>query len=175
MDPGESRKLLPFKPCDQTSNQRLVYEQMTSTKHRDLLLQVARGYKHKGWEAILDRMVSTIQYYTICLLMPTIIERPPLRKEYRQHPRPSPAADLSLPRLRHAKGSRSRAILCARARTCWDIQGPRMHQDTVYWACLERQSDPAERWDSHAWNVAAFAPSSDCGQSGWVSLYKSLL
>ncbi|OJJ03994.1 hypothetical protein ASPVEDRAFT_891240 [Aspergillus versicolor CBS 583.65] len=55
MDPDESRKLLPFKPYDQTSNQRLVYEQMTSTENRDLLLQVARGYKHKGWEAILDR------------------------------------------------------------------------------------------------------------------------
>lgn len=127
MDPAEARKLLPFKPYDQTSNQRLVYEQMISIENRDLFLQVARDYKDKSWEAILDRMVSTMQYYTIPLPMLRIIERPPLRKKYPQHSRPSPLADLGLPRLRHTKGSRPCAILCARARTCWDIQGPRMH------------------------------------------------
>lgn len=70
MDPAETRKVLPFKPYDQTSNQRLVYEQMISPENRALFLQVAREYKDKGWEAILDRMVSLTQHYT----MPTLCQ-----------------------------------------------------------------------------------------------------
>lgn len=58
MDPAEAQKLLPFKPCDQTSNQRLVYEQMVSPKNRDMFLKTAKELKDQGWEAILDRMVS---------------------------------------------------------------------------------------------------------------------
>ncbi|KAL2810621.1 hypothetical protein BJX63DRAFT_434138 [Aspergillus granulosus] len=60
MDPAEARKLLPFKPHDQTSNQRLVYEQMLSPENYDLLRQVSREYKDKGWEAILDRMSALL-------------------------------------------------------------------------------------------------------------------
>ncbi|KAK4500949.1 hypothetical protein PRZ48_006755 [Zasmidium cellare] len=40
----------------QTSNQRLVYEQMTSLENREMLLQVVKDDKDRGWEAILDRM-----------------------------------------------------------------------------------------------------------------------
>ncbi|KAL4910537.1 hypothetical protein BDW74DRAFT_184429 [Aspergillus multicolor] len=55
MDLNET-KLLPFKPHDQTSNQRLVYEQMVALENRELLLQTARELKDEGWEAILVRM-----------------------------------------------------------------------------------------------------------------------
>ncbi|KAL5338634.1 hypothetical protein BJX70DRAFT_398575 [Aspergillus crustosus] len=62
MDPVEARRLLPFKPHDQTSNQRLVYEQMISPKNRELFLAVARESKQQaqGWEAILDRMSALL-------------------------------------------------------------------------------------------------------------------
>jgi len=60
MDPAEAKRLLPFKPCDQTSNQRLVYEQMVSPENRDMFLKTVKELKEHGWEAILDRMVSTV-------------------------------------------------------------------------------------------------------------------
>ncbi|BCS23738.1 uncharacterized protein APUU_40182A [Aspergillus puulaauensis] len=60
MDPAEAHRLLPFKPYDQTSNQRLVYEQIISPENRALLVQAAREYQHKGWEAILDRMSALL-------------------------------------------------------------------------------------------------------------------
>lgn len=58
MDPKEAQKLLPFKPVDQTSNQRLVYEQMILPENRDMFFNAVREYKQAGWEAILNRMVS---------------------------------------------------------------------------------------------------------------------
>lgn len=57
MDPKEAQKLLPFKPVDQTSNQRLVYEQMILPENRDMFVTAVRDYKKDGWEAILNRMV----------------------------------------------------------------------------------------------------------------------
>ena len=60
MDPAEAKRLLPFKPCDQTSNQRLVYEQMVSPENREMFLKTVKELKEQGWEAILDRMVSTV-------------------------------------------------------------------------------------------------------------------
>lgn len=57
MDPIEAQRFLPFKPHDQTSNQRLVYEQMIAPENRDLFLQSVREGKDEGWQAILDRMV----------------------------------------------------------------------------------------------------------------------
>ncbi|CAG9983720.1 unnamed protein product [Clonostachys byssicola] len=60
MDPAEAKKLLPFKPCDQTSNQRLVYEQMISPENRDLFLQTAKEAKDEGWEVILNRMSARL-------------------------------------------------------------------------------------------------------------------
>lgn len=60
MDPAEARKLLPFKPCDQTSNQRLVYEQMTAPANREAFLQTARELKDEGADAIIARMVCSL-------------------------------------------------------------------------------------------------------------------
>ncbi|KAJ5114810.1 hypothetical protein NUU61_000569 [Penicillium alfredii] len=60
MDPVEAKRWLPFQPEDQTSNQRLVYEQMISPDNRELFLQTAREYKAKGWEAILTRMSALL-------------------------------------------------------------------------------------------------------------------
>lgn len=57
MDPAEAQKLLPFKPYDQTSNQRIVYEQMIAPENRELFHQTVREGKDEGWQAILDRMV----------------------------------------------------------------------------------------------------------------------
>lgn len=61
MDPAEAKKLLPFKPHDQTSNQRLVYEQMISTENRELFMRVSKecNENNEGWEVVLDRMVSS--------------------------------------------------------------------------------------------------------------------
>lgn len=56
MDPKKT-SLLPFQPFDQTSNQRLVYEQMISPENRELFLQTVKAGKDDGWEVILDRMV----------------------------------------------------------------------------------------------------------------------
>ncbi|KAJ5811685.1 hypothetical protein N7474_007986 [Penicillium riverlandense] len=60
MDPAESKRWLPFKPQDQTSNQRLVYEQMVSPDNHELFLQTAREYKDQGWEVILTRMSALL-------------------------------------------------------------------------------------------------------------------
>lgn len=57
MDPAEARRFLPFKPHDQTSNQRLVYEQMISPENQELFLKTVKEGKEEGWEVILDRMV----------------------------------------------------------------------------------------------------------------------
>ncbi|KAE8372786.1 hypothetical protein BDV26DRAFT_285655 [Aspergillus bertholletiae] len=60
MDPAEAKRWFPFTPHDQTSNQRLVYEQMISTQNRELFLQAAREYKDKGREAILTRVSALL-------------------------------------------------------------------------------------------------------------------
>ena len=60
MDPAEAKRWLPFKPHDQTSNQRLVYEQMISPENRELFQKTAKESKDEGWETILDRMVSCL-------------------------------------------------------------------------------------------------------------------
>ena len=49
MDPAEAKRFLPFKPHDQTSNQRLVYEQMISPENRELILQTVKEGKDEGW------------------------------------------------------------------------------------------------------------------------------
>ena len=41
----------------QTSNQRLVYEQMISPENREIFLKTAKELKDQGWEAVLNRMV----------------------------------------------------------------------------------------------------------------------
>ncbi|KAF9872385.1 hypothetical protein CkaCkLH20_10212 [Colletotrichum karsti] len=60
MDPAEARRFLPFKPYDQTSNQRLVYEQMISPENHDLFLKTVAEGKDEGWEVILDRMSALL-------------------------------------------------------------------------------------------------------------------
>lgn len=65
MDPAEARRFLPFKPHDQTSNQRLVYEQMISPENQELFLKTVKEGKEEGWEVILDRMVCYLALYYI--------------------------------------------------------------------------------------------------------------
>ncbi|KAG5801031.1 hypothetical protein H9Q74_014422 [Fusarium xylarioides] len=60
MDPEEAKRFLPFKPHDQTSNQRLVYEQMISPENRELFLKTVQEGKDEGWEVILDRMSALL-------------------------------------------------------------------------------------------------------------------
>ncbi|KAL2283620.1 hypothetical protein FJTKL_09693 [Diaporthe vaccinii] len=60
MDPAEARRFLPFKPHDQTSNQRLVYEQMISPENQELFLKTVKEGKEEGWEVILDRMSALL-------------------------------------------------------------------------------------------------------------------
>ncbi|KAF5695082.1 transaldolase [Fusarium denticulatum] len=60
MDPEEAKRFLPFKPHDQTSNQRLVYEQMISPENRELFLKTVEEGKGEGWEIILDRMSALL-------------------------------------------------------------------------------------------------------------------
>jgi hypothetical protein len=60
MDPAEAKRFLPFKPHDQTSNQRLVYEQMVSPENHELLLRTVKVGKDEGWEVILARMVGRL-------------------------------------------------------------------------------------------------------------------
>ncbi|KAL5586333.1 hypothetical protein FOBRF1_016203 [Fusarium oxysporum] len=60
MDPEEAKRFLPFKPYDQTSNQRLVYEQIISPENRELFLKTAKEGKDEGWEVILDRMSALL-------------------------------------------------------------------------------------------------------------------
>jgi transaldolase len=63
MDPDEAKRLLPFKPYDQTSNQRLVYERMISPANREMFHAAVQEYKDQGWEAILTRMVRGPRYW----------------------------------------------------------------------------------------------------------------
>lgn len=58
MNPEEAKRWLPFRPCDQTSNQRLVYEQMIAPENRELFVDTIKECKSRGWEYILTRMVS---------------------------------------------------------------------------------------------------------------------
>ncbi|KAI1024167.1 hypothetical protein LB504_005330 [Fusarium proliferatum] len=60
MDPEEEKRFLPFKPHDQTSNQRLVYEQMVSPENRELFLKTVKEGKDDGWEVILDRVSALL-------------------------------------------------------------------------------------------------------------------
>ncbi|KAF5708777.1 transaldolase B [Fusarium mundagurra] len=60
MDPEEAKRFLPFRPHDQTSNQRLVYEQMISPENRELFLKTAKEGKDEGWEVILNRMSALL-------------------------------------------------------------------------------------------------------------------
>lgn len=64
MDPAEARRFLPFKPHDQTSNQRLVYEQMISPENQELFLKTVKEGKEEGWEVILDRMVCCLALHS---------------------------------------------------------------------------------------------------------------
>lgn len=64
MDPAEARRFLPFKPHDQTSNQRLVYEQMISPENQELFLKTVKEGKEEGWEVILDRMVCFLALHS---------------------------------------------------------------------------------------------------------------
>ncbi|KIW06099.1 uncharacterized protein PV09_03268 [Verruconis gallopava] len=59
MDPAEAKKL-PFVPMDQTSNQRLVYQQMVAPENRELFLAVAKELKEEGWKAIYFRMAAEL-------------------------------------------------------------------------------------------------------------------
>ncbi|KAF5651948.1 transaldolase [Fusarium sp. NRRL 25303] len=60
IDPEEAKRFLPFKPHDQTSNQRLVYEQMVSPENRELFLKTVKEGKDERWEVILDRMSALL-------------------------------------------------------------------------------------------------------------------
>jgi len=59
MDPAEAKKL-PFAPMDQTSNQRLVHQQLIAPQNRELLLKVAKELKDEGWKAIYFRMAANL-------------------------------------------------------------------------------------------------------------------
>ncbi|KAF5545410.1 transaldolase B [Fusarium phyllophilum] len=76
MDPEEAKRFLPFKPHDQTSNQRLVYEQMISPENRELFLKTVQEGKDEGWEVILDRIsallcAKNIENIQGCVLLQT--------------------------------------------------------------------------------------------------------
>ncbi|KAM0559921.1 hypothetical protein ACHAPJ_003871 [Fusarium lateritium] len=60
MDPAEAKRFLPFKPYDQTSNQRLVYEQMVAPENHELFLKTVKEGKDEGVDVILDRMSALI-------------------------------------------------------------------------------------------------------------------
>jgi transaldolase len=60
VDPTEAKRFLPFKPHDQTSNQRLIYEQMTAPTNRQLLLRTVKEGREEGCEVILNRMVNIL-------------------------------------------------------------------------------------------------------------------
>ncbi|KAK0369958.1 transaldolase, partial [Colletotrichum limetticola] len=60
VDPAEAKRFLPFKPHDQTSNQRLIYEQIISPENRDLFLKIVKEGEEEGWEVILDRMSALL-------------------------------------------------------------------------------------------------------------------
>lgn len=50
-------KSLPITPHDQTSNQIHVHERMSDPANRQLLVDVAREYKGRGWLDIYTRAV----------------------------------------------------------------------------------------------------------------------
>lgn len=58
MDPTFA-KSLPFKPHDQTSNQLLVNEQMSVPENKELFARAVRERGSQGWEAVLNRIVSS--------------------------------------------------------------------------------------------------------------------
>lgn len=58
MDPNEATRWHPFRPHDQTSNQRLVHEQMVNPNNRELLYKTIQECKGHRWEYVLTRMVS---------------------------------------------------------------------------------------------------------------------
>ncbi|KAG9252357.1 uncharacterized protein F5Z01DRAFT_691099 [Emericellopsis atlantica] len=60
VDPAEARRFLPFKPHDQTSNQRLIFEQITAPQNRKLLLKTVKEGGEEGWEVILNRMSALL-------------------------------------------------------------------------------------------------------------------
>ncbi|KAL0933429.1 transaldolase [Colletotrichum truncatum] len=60
VDPAEAKRFLPFKFYDQTSNQRLVYEQMIAPENHELFLKTVKDGKDEGWEVILDRMSALL-------------------------------------------------------------------------------------------------------------------
>lgn len=102
MDPAEAKRFLPFKPFDQTSNQRLVYEQMIHPANRELFLKTVKEGKDEGWEVILDRMVrfSSFSSWIPCFATGDSILTPPvcpsLRPKYRKHQRKGVATILGL-------------------------------------------------------------------------------
>ncbi|KAF4440326.1 Transaldolase B [Fusarium acutatum] len=49
----EAKRFLPFKPHDQTSNQRLVYEQMISPENHEMFLKTVKEGKDEGWEPLI--------------------------------------------------------------------------------------------------------------------------
>jgi hypothetical protein len=57
---------LPFKPHDQTSNQRLIYEQMIRPENRDMFIKTVKEGKDEGWEVILDRIVRLVPPMISC-------------------------------------------------------------------------------------------------------------
>jgi transaldolase len=57
MDPNVAKNL-PFIPHNMTSNQFVVNEQMQAPENRELFLNAVKEYGDKGWEAVLDRIVS---------------------------------------------------------------------------------------------------------------------
>lgn len=58
MDPNEATRWHPFRPHDQTSNQRIVHEQMITPNNRELFHKTVKECKGRGWEYVLMRMVS---------------------------------------------------------------------------------------------------------------------
>lgn len=177
MDPVEAKKWLPFKPQDQTSNQRLVYEQMICRENREIFLQVVREYKDQAWEAILDRMVRPWESSrSDCTLTNTVPEeRVTLRRKYREHQRSSSPTVIASRSLRHRQSYRSRSQLCSRIREGRHIERPFLHKSSMHRPWLERMSHPSERRHSHSRHrLVLCSPSHRC-QSGGMSIHQSLL
>ena len=59
MDPTFT-KSLPIVPHDMTSNQLWVDQQMAHPDNRQMLLDVCKEYKSKGWLAAYTRVVSDL-------------------------------------------------------------------------------------------------------------------
>jgi hypothetical protein len=102
MDPEEAKRFLPFKPYDQTSNQRLAYEQIISPENRELFSKTVEEGKDEGWEVILDRMVSHFVYLDSShSFTSSSAECPAVRQKHGEHPGAGVASDFSFPRIRH--------------------------------------------------------------------------